>query len=274
MGSTVERLLVRTWNLFHGNTKPRGRKAYLEELVRLASADHPDVLCLQELSIWALVHLADWSAMSAVSDVARRPLPLPGDLGRTLSELDSRRFRSAVTGQANAVLLGPNFTVVEHRRLALNPFRFRRAQARALDLPLRERVSWASERRVCQVLRVGRVDDTGTVVVANLHATGHHVDKRLADAELMRAAVYVDGFAQPDEPILLCGDFNLSMRNSHTLPELMSVEWGFEGATPTGIDHILVRDLRAGPPHIWPVERRTRNGRVLSDHAPVEREVE
>jgi endonuclease/exonuclease/phosphatase family metal-dependent hydrolase len=270
MGGTVERLLVRTWNLFHGNTKPRGRKAYLEELVRLASADHPDVLCLQELSVWALVHLTDWSAMSAVGDVARRPLPLLGDLGRTLSELDSRRFRSAVTGQANAVLLAPALKVVEHRRLALNPFRFRRAQARALDLPLRERISWASERRVCQVLRVQREDDS--VVVANLHATGHHVDKRLADAELLRAAVYVDGFADPGEPILLCGDFNLSMRNSHTLPELMNAEWGFEGATPIGIDHILVRGLRAGPAHIWPLERRTRNGRVLSDHAPVERE--
>jgi endonuclease/exonuclease/phosphatase family metal-dependent hydrolase len=177
-----------------------------------------------------------------------------------------------VTGQANAVLVAPALTVVEHRRVALNPFRFRRAQARRVDLPLREQVSWASERRVCQVLRVRREDDT--VVVANLHATGHHVDKRLADAELLRAAVYVDGFARPDEPVLLCGDFNLSVRNSHTLPELMSAEWGFGGATPTGIDHILVRGLEAGPAHIWPVERRTHDGRVLSDHAPVEREVE
>jgi endonuclease/exonuclease/phosphatase family metal-dependent hydrolase len=243
----------------------------MEELVRLASADEPDVLCLQELSVWALVHLGDWSGMTAVADVARRPLPLLGELGRTLSELDSRRFRSAVTGQANAVLVTRALEVVEHRRLALNPFRFRRAQAHRLDLPLRERISWASERRVCQVLRVRREADT--LVVANLHATGHHVDKRLADAELLRAAVYVDGFANPGEPILLCGDFNLSMRNSHTLPELMSVEWGFEGATPTGIDHILVRGLRAGPAHIWPLERRTRNGRVLSDHAPVERDV-
>jgi endonuclease/exonuclease/phosphatase family metal-dependent hydrolase len=272
MRSTVERLLVRTWNIFHGNTKPRGRRTYTEEVVRLAAADGPAVLCLQELSVWALVRLTDWSGMTAVTDVARRPLPVVGELGRTLSELDSRRFRSAVTGQANAVLLAPKLTVVEHRRLALNPFRFRRAQAHTLGLPLRERISWASERRVCQVLRVRRGKDT--LVVANMHATGHHVDKRLADAELLRAAVFVDGFAWPGEPILLCGDFNLSMRNSHTLPELMSAEWGFEGATPTGIDHILVRGLAAGPSRIWPVDGRTRGGRVLSDHAPVDREVE
>jgi endonuclease/exonuclease/phosphatase family metal-dependent hydrolase len=106
-----------------------------------------------------------------------------------------------------------------------------------------------------------------------MHITGH-VDKRIPDAELLRAAVFVDGLALPSEPILLCGDFNLSLRNSHTLPDLMTADWGFSGATPTGIDHILVRGLHAAPPKIWPVERRTRGGRVLSDHAPVEREVE
>jgi endonuclease/exonuclease/phosphatase family metal-dependent hydrolase len=113
-----------------------------------------------------------------------------------------------------------------------------------------------------------------TFVVANLHATSHQTDKRIADAELLRAAVFVDGFARPDEPVLLCGDFNLSVRNSRTLADLMSAEWGFEGATPTGIDHILVRGVTAKPARIWPLQRRTRNGRVLSDHAPVEREVE
>jgi endonuclease/exonuclease/phosphatase family metal-dependent hydrolase len=54
----------------------------------------------------------------------------------------------------------------------------------------------------------------------------------------------------------------------------MTPEWGFRGATPTGIDHILVRGLRSQPPFVWPVERRTRDGRVLSDHAPVDVEVE
>ncbi|MFL5950635.1 MAG: endonuclease/exonuclease/phosphatase family protein [Gaiellaceae bacterium] len=271
MGSTVERLLVRTWNLFHGNTKPRGRRAYLEETVQLAAADGPDVLCLQELSVWALVHLTDWSGMTAVADVARRPAPVLGRLGHVLSDLDARRFRSAITGQANAVLLARELAVVEHRRVVLNPFRYRRAQGGALGLGPRERFAWASERRVCQALRVRR--DDGTFVVANLHATGSRTDKRLADAEVLRAAVFVDGFARPDEPILLCGDFNLTVRNSRTLAELMSGEWGFEGATPTGIDHILVRGARAGPAHVWPVEQRTRDGRVLSDHALVDREV-
>lgn len=239
--------------------------------MRLGVADAPDILCLQELSVWALVDLPGWSAMTAVTDVARRPLPLLGELARTLSELDARRFRSAVTGEANAVLLERSLTVVEHRRLALNPFRYRRMQARQLHLPLGERIHWASERRILQALRIRRAG--GTFVLANVHITGDK-DKRIPDAELLRAATFVDGFARPGEPILLCGDFNLTVRNSRTLAELMTPDWGFSGATPTGIDHILVRGLPAGPPLVWPVERRTRGGRVLSDHAPVEVEVE
>jgi endonuclease/exonuclease/phosphatase family metal-dependent hydrolase len=85
--------------------------------------------------------------------------------------------------------------------------------------------------------------------------------------------VFVDGMAKPGEPVLLCGDFNLSTRNSRTLADLTAAEWGFGGPTPTGIDHILVRGVDAAPPLRWPVERRFYEGRLLSDHAPVEREV-
>jgi hypothetical protein len=34
-----------------------------------------------------------------------------------------------------------------------------------------------------------------------------------------------------------------------------------------------VRGLSAGPSERWPSERRTFEGRVLSDHAPVDRDV-
>jgi len=44
-------LLVRTWNLFHGNAVPPERRAFLEEMVRLAAADGPDVLALQEVPV-------------------------------------------------------------------------------------------------------------------------------------------------------------------------------------------------------------------------------
>jgi endonuclease/exonuclease/phosphatase family metal-dependent hydrolase len=80
--------------------------------------------------------------------------------------------------------------------------------------------------------------------------------------------------ALPGEPLLLCGDFNLSVRASRTLAELMSEEWRFSGATPTGIDHVLARGLRVGEPRIWPAGRRMRGDLLLSDHAPVEVEVQ
>lgn len=270
MGSTVERLLVRTWNLFHGRTKPIGRKAFLEEMVRLATADAPAVLCLQEVPVWALARLGDWSGMTAVGEVAKRPFPGTVELGRVLQTLDARLFRSAVTGQANAVLVAQELAIVEHRHVVLNPLRFRRAQADRLELPRSARLAWARERRVCQALRVRR--GAGTFVVGNLHATGYP-DRRVADAELLRAAVFLDGFALPDEPVLLCGDFNLDVRSSHTLAQLMTDEWGFSGAMPAGIDHVLVRGLAAEEPHAWPQERRRRDGLLLSDHAPVELEV-
>jgi hypothetical protein len=82
-------ILVRSWNLFHGNAKPPERRAFLEEMVRLASEDRPDVLCLQEVPIWALARLAGWSGMQAFGDVAApaRFGPFPGSvaLGRRLT---------------------------------------------------------------------------------------------------------------------------------------------------------------------------------------------
>jgi endonuclease/exonuclease/phosphatase family metal-dependent hydrolase len=241
-------------------------------MVRLASDDRPDVLCLQEVPVWAIGELDDWSGMTAAADVAQRPrigpVPSIAEFGRVLTDLHHGVLRSAFTGQANAILLRPGLRVVEHRHVPLNPFSFRRAQARRLDLGLLPRLVWAKERRVCQALRVERGE--GTFVVANLHATGYSPDTRLPDAELLRAAVFVDGLAKPDEPILLCGDFNVSVRVSRTLRELATSEWGFSGATPIGIDHVLVRGLPVGEPDRWEADRRLHEGRFLSDHAPVD----
>jgi endonuclease/exonuclease/phosphatase family metal-dependent hydrolase len=244
-------------------------------MVRLASADRPDVLCLQELPVWAFGELDDWSALIAVSDVAQRPrigpFPSTAELGRMLTELHHGLLRSAFTGQGNAILLNPDLRVLEHRHVVLNPFSFRRAQARRLGLGVVPRLAWGKERRICQAVRVRQGE--GTLLVGNLHATSYPPDPRVADAELLRAAVFVDGMARPEEPVLLCGDFNVSVRRSRTLAELTRAEWGFTGATPTGIDHVLVRGLPAGEPRPWPAERRLKHGRLLSDHAPVELEV-
>ncbi len=262
-------MVVRTWNLFHGNAKPPERRAFLEEMVRLASADGPDVLCLQELPVWALGRLPAWSGMTALGAVAARP-KLPPEVGRCVTSLNNGVFRSFLTGQANALLLDASLRAVAARVLVLNSFGYRRREGRRLGLGPAERIAWAKERRVCQAVRaVAR--DGSTLVAANLHATGHGTEKRLADAELLRAAAFVDGFAGPDEPVLLAGDFNLTLQSSRVLPQLLEAEWGFSGATPRGIDHVLSRGLALGLPSRWPDARRRVEGRLLSDHAPVER---
>jgi endonuclease/exonuclease/phosphatase family metal-dependent hydrolase len=256
--------------VFHGNTKPPQRRAFLEEMVVLAVADAPDVVCLQELPPWALPLLDDWSGYRALGAVAARPrfgpLPSTAQLGRVLTDLNHGLLRSAFSGQANAVLVSSRLRVLEHRTLVLNPRRFRARQAPLLGLDVIARLAWGKERRVCQVLRLG--DGERTFLLANLHATSYPPDERLADAELLRAAAYVDGLARPDEAVVLAGDFNVTFDRSRTLLDL-TTEWDFS-RPGTGIDHVLARGFAIEGPRRWPPDRRRRGERLLSDHAPVE----
>jgi endonuclease/exonuclease/phosphatase family metal-dependent hydrolase len=269
-------VLVRSWNLFHGNTKPPQRQAFLEEMIRLATADEPDVLCLQEIPVWALARLEGWSGMQAAGDVAARPMlgPLPwtAGLGKAVTDLNHGLFRSAFTGQANAVLLARGLRLLEHRVLTLNPRGFRAEQSRRLRLDLLARISWGKERRIVQALRVA-LPDGRTAWLGNLHATSYPPDQRLPDAELRRAAEFVTGLAGAGEPVVLAGDFNVSYLRSATLHDLTGPQWGFSPAGPA-IDHVLVRGLPSTPVHRWPDARRERRGRLLSDHSPVEVTIE
>jgi endonuclease/exonuclease/phosphatase (EEP) superfamily protein YafD len=262
-------LLVRTWNLFHGNVFPPAPYHRLREMLALVTADRPDVLCLQELPAWAIARLESWTGMRAVGELAALPQVGPvlswPSVGRHLTRHHGV-LRSAFTGQANAILVAPTLRVLERDRIVLNTLRFRRAQARWLGLDLVTRLAWAKERRVCHAIRA-RLPNDGTIVIANLHASNVHADQRVIDAELRRAATFADGLARLDEPVVLCGDFNLHAARSRTLTDLRA--WGFSEPGP-GIDHVLVRGLDAGPQQVWPEERRRVDGRLLSDHSPVE----
>ena len=264
-------MLIRSWNVFHGRSHPPGRELFLERMLALAVRDRPDALCLQEVPPWALSRLGEWSGMTVFGVVAARPsvgpFPSTAALGGRLTALDPARFRGAFAGQANAILLDPRLVALDERSLVLNARRFRRAQARRLALPLVDELYWAKERRVCQALRV-RLVDGRVATVANFHATGSK-DKRIPDAEVLRAATFADALAGPEEICVLAGDFNVGPERSFTLSELVKAEWGFS-APADGIDHVLVRGAATSDPVRWPIARRRVDGVVVSDHAPVE----
>jgi len=220
-------VLIRSWNVFHGRSCPPGRRGYVEAAVRLAAADEPDVLCLQELPLWSLPRLVDWTGMRAFPARTRRA-PFGARAGGALTSAHYGALRSAFSGQANAILVGPG-----HRAASLGA------------IPISDR---REHPRVCQGVRV---DDR--VVVANLHASTH-----AAREQVDLALRWLAGLLRADEPLVLAGDFNASL----ALP-------GFS-APQGGIDDVLVRGAPASAVAVWPVERRSQNGVVLSDHAPVE----
>ncbi len=226
---------MRTWNLYHGRTKPPSGRTYLERMVRLVT-EGADLVGLQEVPVWGLTRLHGWSGMAAFGAIARPPRL--GAFGRRLTERAPDVFRSAFSGQANALLV--------------------RAPLRALGEPrvveLRRR--GVLERRVCQLVRLRA--ERANMLVANFHATAHV--EVLAREEVAQVAKAVAG----EEPAIVCGDFNV---RGQGLP-------GFSPPLP-GIDQVLVRGLElARGPQAWRRERRALDGVLLSDHAPVEAEVQ
>src|SRR5439155_8844787 len=252
--------------LFHGNTVPPQRQSFLEEMVRLVTADDPDILCLQEVPAWALERFT-------VGAVAARPVPgpvpIPRRLGQTLTSVHHGVLRSAFSGQGNAIEIALRLRMIGHRALALNPRRFRDAHARDLGLDAVARLAWAKERRIVQAVRLASVDGR-MFVVANLHCTSYP-DPRLADAELLRAAWFTTSLARPEDVVVMAGDFNVTAGQSQTLRDLTGPEWGFSAPGP-GIDQILERGAGVSPLRVWPAPVRKSHEGLVSDAAPVERE--
>jgi len=260
-------VLIRSWNLFHGNTVPPGRSAHLEEMLA-RGVEGADVLCAQEVPAWAL-HRFTCAKLAARPAIG--PLPIPREAGRLLTSVNNGLLRSAFAGQGNAILLAPRHELLAADGLVLNPRRFRDAQALGLRLGALPRLAWAHERRVVHTARL-RTPAGRTLLVANLHCTSYAADDRLAEAELLRAAWFARSTAAPDDVVVLAGDFNLTLDASAALRELCSDTWGFSPGGP-GIDHVLVHGTGCSALQVLPEEWRRYDGAVLSDHAPVEVEL-
>jgi endonuclease/exonuclease/phosphatase family metal-dependent hydrolase len=259
-------VLVRSWNVFHGNTVPPGRRAYLDDMVRLATADDPDVLCLQEVPAWAVGRFT-------VGDVARAPsvgpVPVPAAVGRLLTAVDHGLLRSLFAGQGNAIQVGRRLRLLRHDVETLNPSAFRRAEGAALDLDAVTRLAWAKERRIVQTARLQH-EDGRTFLIANTHCTSSR-DPRIPGVELWRAARHAVGRAEDGDVVVLAGDFNV-VGSDGAVQALTGAEWGFSHPGP-GIDHVLVHGAESTELRVWDDARRARGDALLSDHAPVEVEI-
>lgn len=253
-------MVIRTWNLFHGNTFPPARRRFVEQMVRLVTEGEPDAVCLQEVPPWALGRLEGWSGMRAFGATAARPMlgpiPITAELGRRLTDVNAGFFRSGFEGQANAILVRRR--ILARHVVTLNPFAFRFRTARRLRLPLVRELAWGKERRQAIAVRLD-----GGAVVANLHATNAR-DVRLPEAEVERAAQWAGDLAG-DDLCVVAGDLNVDTKRSEVFGRLA----GFSAAGP-GVDHVLVRGAEATDYDRWPPERRRLGSLLLSDHTPVE----
>ena len=212
-------------------------------MVELVTSDAPDLVALQEVPVWALRSLEDWSGMAA-RPVATVPALLPGPVARRVTAANPTRLRSLVSGQANVLLAGRRLRVDDGLTLLLNP------EVGRWDSFVRG----GPQRRYCARHEV-ETDDGRTIVVGHLHASH---DPESAHVEIERAAAFV-GDAPP---VIFFGDFNAK---AHPVP-------GFSAPIP-GVDQILVRglELERGPRRLAegaapprgraPVRPRTRSRR-------------
>jgi Endonuclease/Exonuclease/phosphatase family len=244
-------------------------------MLRLASSDRPAALFLQEVPVWALRRLEEWTGMTALAAVTTRPLLGPlgsatglGPLG-TARTLPNSRIgqvaRLVLGGQAIAVLLDPSIHVVGRWSTVMNPRRLRQARSDELGLGRVDRLKWAKEQRRCLAVQA-TLPDGRSALLANLHTTAY--PEAAAAVELEQALAFVEGLSGSSDVSIVAGDFNLAAATSPRLRELIEAA-GYSGLGPW-VDHIVVKGTTAGAREEWPEDRRRADGRLLSDHAPLD----
>lgn len=269
-------MLIRTWNLNLGNTYPGSARNQLRAMVELIAAGAPDVVCLQQVPAWALGEVGGWAQMTAAPARITRPrlglLPIPGRLARLLASLHSGRL-SGFGGCGNVILVPPAATLRSTKTLTLNTNVFCEERGAELGLSEREVRAWERPRRICHLVQY-ELPNRRRFLVATLETTSNPADVRLADAELRRATSFVERRSEVEEVVIVAGDFNVARTQSETIAALESVapefRWDDRGAH---VDNILIRGATASAARVWANEERTRDGRLLSDHYPVEIEL-
>ena len=210
--------------------------------MRLAAEGEPDVLCLQELPLWATHRLAKWSGMRVLADIARRQR-LPPPLDRRLTTLNrassarsspARRTRSC-SATSSPCRSGACSCSTAAGCSARAPASGGSARSCASSVPARER---SCSQTCTPAIRRDRRRSRSRTQSSTCSSWRGRTSRSCSPAT------------------------STSRRDLH--------HHGFTGEGP-GIDHVLVRGADAGPLVVWPDGRRRLHGMLLSDHAPVER---
>ena len=169
-------LRVLTWNLMHGRSVPGSGRDLLGAFAAALGSWEWDVALLQEVPPW-------WPpALGRELEAQARWVLTSRNAGLAVRRAIAVRFPDLIKshgGGANAILVRPPWSILEHRRLRLR--------------------TWP-ERRVLHAVRLA-----SGPWVANLHAS---VDPRAAASEAGRAASAVRAWAA-GSPAVLGGDFNV-----------------------------------------------------------------
>ena len=155
-------------------------------------------------------------------------------LGGAITRLHNGLFRSALAGQANAILLAPGLEPLEHRTLRIDERR--------------------REPRFCHAVRLDGL------VVANLHATNDFRRPAVAAAEIVRAEAFVTGVAG-SLPCILAGDFNLRAEHLRELAGWSAPRPGNRPRARARADRLAARRLAGrAPSSQWRGALRPRAG--------------
>ena len=180
-------------------------------MVDLANADAPGVLLLQEVPVWSLGRLEEWSGMRRIRS-SRGRRPAVGASAAWLTRQHTGLFRSRLARAGDGRARRPRPSV-------------RGPRGSQVSEPGRER-------RVVQAVRV-----EGLGVVAN---TAPHADvgsaRSVARPSWSGCERSSRALARPGEPRMIGGDLNIVQ------PALAGYEGGGDG-----IDHVLVAGIRAAP---------------------------
>ena len=251
-----------------GTPSRRSATGFLGEMMRLATADDPAVLCAQEVPAWAL-------GLFTAGDVAARPrvgpIPIGAGLGHRLTRQHQGLLRSAFSGQGNAILVGSGAPAP----VALG--------ADPQPAPVPGRPGPRAPARASCPPRVGERTAGRAGGAPGRRRRPDLRDREPALHELRRRRAPRGGGAA--SRCLVRGLRGAAGRRRRARRRLQRVGRPVgDPASPRGrrVGLLRARSRHRQHPRArrvgyalrrWPDERRMRDGRLLSDHAPVELEI-